>query len=195
MDYGYLCGIAVGLAMDACAASITSGACMRRVRFPFALKISFLFGFFQALMPMAGWLIGKAGEDIIRSLDHWIALILLGYLGGSMIWESHKKKMDGEACPVQDDIPLKRLLAMAVATSIDALATGIVLPTAVGAGTPARMAVSVLIIGMITFFICLIGVYAGHRFGTFCAGYAETAGGVVLITIGVKIFIEHMFLE
>lgn len=195
MDYFSLCGIAVGLSMDAFAVSITNGAVTRRVTPRFALKIAFFFGLFQSVMPTAGWLIGKAGENIINAVDHWIALILLGYLGINMIWESRKKKKEGTGCSRQDDISLKTLLTLAVATSIDALATGVLLPSAVGASTAFLMMISVLLIGLITFVISFAGVYIGKKFGTVCAGRAEILGGLVLIAIGLKIFIEHMFFQ
>ena len=188
MDYFSLVGIAVGLAMDAFAVSITNGAVTKRVTPRFALKIALCFGLFQAVMPMAGWLIGKAGENVISAVSNWVALILLGYLGGNMIVESRKKKRAGLECVRQDDIPLKTLLALAVATSIDALATGVILPSAVGASTPYLMLISVLLIGSITFVICIVGVYIGKRFGSLCAGNAELVGGLVLIAIGVKTF-------
>lgn len=193
MDYFSVAGIAVGLSMDALAVSITNGALTKRVTPRFALKIAFFFGLFQSVMPTAGWLIGKAGESVISAVDHWVALILLGYIGINMIVESRKKKVAGLECVRQDDIPMKTLLTLSVATSIDALATGVILPSAVGASTPSLMAVSVLLIGLITFIICFAGVYVGKKFGTLCAGRAEILGGIVLIVIGLKIFIEHMF--
>lgn len=193
MDYFSVAGIAVGLSMDALAVSITNGALTKRVTPRFALKIAFFFGLFQSVMPTAGWLIGKAGESVISAVDHWVALILLGYIGINMIVESRKKKVAGLGCVRQDDIPMKTLLTLSVATSIDALATGVILPSAVGASTPELMAVSVLLIGLITFIICFAGVYVGKKFGTLCAGRAEILGGIVLIVIGLKIFIEHMF--
>lgn len=192
MDYFSIFGIAVGLSMDALAVSITNGAVTRRITPRFALKLACFFGFFQAAMPTAGWLIGKAGESIISTVDHWVALILLGYIGINMIVEACKKKA-GPGCARQDDISLKTLLALSVATSIDALATGVILPSAVGASTAALMAVSVLMIGLVTFVISFAGVYIGKKFGTLCAGKAEVLGGIVLIGIGLKIFIEHMF--
>lgn len=194
MDYISLCGIAVGLAMDAFAVSITNGACTRKVTVRFALKLAACFGFFQLIMPLVGWLVGKAGENIISAVDHWVALLLLSYIGLDMIRESHRKKIKGGACcALREGLPAKRLLAQAVATSIDALATGIILPSAVGASTTFLMAVSVLTIGLITFFICFTGVYIGRKFGVVIAGHAETVGGIVLIAIGVKIFMDHMF--
>jgi putative Mn2+ efflux pump MntP len=193
MDYSYVVGLAVGLAMDAFAVSITNGSVTKRVTPRYALKISALFGIFQSLMPTIGWLVGKAGESIISAVDHWVALILLGYIGCSMILESRKKKETGAHCACRDELSLKSLLALAVATSIDALATGVILPSTVGASTPYLMMIAVLIIGVITFVICFAGVYLGKRFGSFCAGRAEIVGGIVLIALGVKIFVEHMF--
>jgi manganese efflux pump family protein len=194
MDYFSLCGIAVGLAMDAFAVCITSGAVTRRVNAVFAAKLAFTFGIFQAVMPMLGWMIGKAGESIISVVDHWVALILLGYLGINMILESRKKSKCGKTDARQDDIPLKNLLTLAVATSIDALATGLILPNAVGASTLPLMIASVAVIGGITILICLIGVWIGKRFGPLLSCRAEIFGGIVLIAIGCKIFVDHMFL-
>lgn len=193
MDIVSLCGIAVGLAMDAFAVCITNGAVTKKVTPAFAVKLALIFGLFQAAMPMAGWIIGKAGAGIINAVDHWIALILLGYIGISMIVEARKKKCSGVSAH-QTDISWKALFTLAVATSIDALATGVILPNAVGASTPVLMLESVLIIGLITFFICLAGVYIGKKFGTLCSKGAETFGGIVLIAIGIKIFMDHMFL-
>lgn len=194
MDYISLCGIAVGLAMDAFAVSVTNGAVTRRVTWRFALKIALCFGGFQAAMPTVGWLIGKAGEAFIQAVDHWIALILLSYIGIGMIAECRRKKKE-KISIYQNDISIKTLLTLAVATSIDALATGIILPSAVGASSTSLMAVSVLLIGLITFVICYAGVFIGKKFGTVCSGRAEMVGGIVLIAIGVRIFIEHMFFQ
>lgn len=192
MDFISLAGIAVGLSMDAFAVSITNGAVTRKANLRFAFKMAATFGLFQALMPFLGWLIGKAGESFISSIDHWIALLLLSYLGIQMIWESRKKKRE-DASPLQDDIPLKTLFMLGIATSIDALATGILLPSAVGASTIPLMILSVILIGLITFLLCTIGVYAGKKFGSLLSSRAEILGGIVLIAIGVKIFVEHMF--
>lgn len=192
MDYVALTGIAVGLSMDAFAVSITNGAVTRKVTLRFALKLALCFGLFQAAMPVIGWAVGKAGETFIRSVDHWVALLLLGYIGLQMILESRKKAHCGEFIK-QDDISFKRLSALAVATSIDALVTGLILPTAVGASTAALLLESILIIGAITFVICLTGVYIGKKFGILCSSKAEIVGGAVLLAIGLKIFVEHTF--
>lgn len=193
MDYISLVGIALGLAMDAFAVSITNGATIRKVTPRFSLKLAFSFGLFQAFMPMLGWLIGKAGEDFINAVDHWIALVLLSYLGIRMMMESSKQPEEKSTGQRQNDIGFKTLVTLSVATSIDALATGILLPSAVGAKTAALMVSSVGIIGTVTFFLCLIGVYIGKNFGKLLSSKAELFGGIVLTGIGVKIFVEHMF--
>lgn len=193
MDYVSLAGIALGLSMDAFAVSITSGATIKNVTPRFAIKTSLSFGIFQAIMPVIGWLVGKAGESFISSVDHWVALILLSYLGIKMIVESRKKNSCETAVQKQDDLSLKTLMTLSVATSIDALATGIILPSAVGASTITLMLLSVGIIGAITFLLCMIGVYLGKNFGRLCSPIADILGGAVLIIIGIKIFIEHMF--
>lgn len=197
MDYISLVGIAVGLSMDAFAVCITNGAVCRRenVTPRFALRMAASFGFFQALMPMVGWLIGKAGESLISCVDHWIALLLLCYLGGKMVYEAVKKMRSGEQEECRaENVSFRTLMALSVATSIDALATGIILPSAVGAYSLTLMLVSVGAIGLITFCIGFAGVFLGKTFGMLIAGKAEILGGVVLVAIGLKIFIEHMFL-
>lgn len=191
MDYLSLLGIAVGLAMDAFAVSIANGAACQKLRPRFALKLGIVFGLFQAAMPVIGWGIGRVGEAIITSIDHWIALILLGFLGGKMIFEVIRG--GEENAESRDDIPWKTLLLLGIATSIDALATGIILPSAVGAESVWLMLLSVGVIGVITFGMCFIGTFLGKKFGTFLSNKAEIFGGIVLIGIGVKIFIEHMF--
>ncbi|MBW7573974.1 manganese efflux pump MntP [Caproiciproducens faecalis] len=193
MDFISLVGIALGLAMDALAVSITNGATVRKVTPKFSLKLALSFGLFQAVMPMLGWLVGKAGESFISTVDHWVAFILLSYLGIRMMVESAKEPEERNAGQKQNDISFKTLMTLSVATSIDALATGIILPSAVGARTGAAMALSVGIIGAVTFFLCLAGVYIGKNFGKLLTSKAELFGGVVLTGIGIKIFVEHMF--
>ncbi|HEX3038663.1 MAG TPA: manganese efflux pump MntP family protein [Caproiciproducens sp.] len=193
MDYISITGIGAGLAMDAFAVCITNGAVTKKVTFPFALKLALCFGIFQAAMPIAGWLVGKAGESIISAVDHWIALILLSYIGIQMLIESRKKSNENGTAKIQDNISAKTLFTLGIATSIDALITGIILPSAVGASAVWQMLVAVTIIGMITFVICLAGVYIGKKFGEIFSSKAEVFGGIVLIAIGVKIFTEHMF--
>ena len=189
MDTVALAGIAVGLSMDAFAVSVTNGAVQKKVTPSMALRMAGFFGFFQGFMPFLGWLIGKAGESFIGNIDHWIALILLGFIGIQMIVESRRKDEDSEP----DELNGRRLTALAIATSIDALATGIILPTAVRANTVLLMVLSVCLIAAITFILCLIGVWVGKKFGDLLSGKAELLGGIVLVLIGVKIFCDHMF--
>lgn len=191
MDYLSLLGIAVGLSMDAFAVALTNGALTRNLRLKHALRIALCFGLFQAFMPVIGWLVGKAGEGIITRLDHWIAFVLLGYIGGKMVYEALKKEPETN-CGSREPISFKTLITLAVATSIDALATGIILPSAVGAGTPALMLLAVTLIGITTFIISLSGVFLGKKFGTVFSSKAELLGGAVLIAIGIKILIEHL---
>ena len=193
MDYISLCGIAVGLAMDAFAVSITNGAVARRVTPRFAFRIAFWFGLFQTLMPIIGWFIGIAGASMINSVAHWIALLLLSYIGIGMITGSRKKKEENLPQVCRENISTKTLLTLAVATSIDALAAGVILPTSVGASTTLLMAAAVTLIGLITFMICFAGIYIGKRFGSILAGRSEVIGGCVLIAIGLRIFLEHYF--
>lgn len=193
MDYISAAGIGVGLAMDAFAVSVSNGALTKDLKFKHALKIAFFFGVFQLCMPVIGWLIGKAGEELIRSIDHWIAFVLLSFIGGEMIADYFKERAASENIKKSEPVSLKALTALAIATSIDALATGVILPSAIGADTWQLMLISVLLIGIITFFISLAGVYLGKAFGYVLSKKAALFGGTVLILIGIKILIEHLF--
>ena len=192
MDFISLAGIAVGLSMDAFAVSVTNGAVTKKVNLPFALRMAACFGLFQAFMPFVGWLVGTAGAGFISSIDHWIALVLLAIIGGQMVRESFSHDEADSRPGTKEAIGLKMLLAMAVATSIDALATGIILPGAVGANSVTLMLISVGIIGLITFALCTAGVFIGKKFGNLLSSKAELAGGIVLIAIGIKIFLDHV---
>lgn len=193
MDYISVAGIGVGLAMDAFAVSVSNGALTKGLKLKHALKIAFFFGIFQLGMPVIGWLIGKAGEDLIRSIDHWIAFILLSFIGGKMIADYFKERNSKEEVKEREPVSLKALTALAIATSIDALATGVILPSAVGADTTQLMLTAVSLIGIITFFISLTGVYLGKAFGYVLSKKAGLFGGAVLVLIGIKILIEHLF--
>jgi len=195
MDWITLCGIAVGLSMDACAVAICKGLNMRRVEKRFALIIAFAFGFFQGLMPLIGWALGKQFESYIARFDHWIAFILLGIIGMNMIRESREQDDCGcRSCSILD---LKELLMMAIATSIDALAVGITFaclgfPLLGMAGGQISITAAVMLIGCTTFAISLAGVYIGNFFGIRLKSKAELAGGIILILIGSKILLEHL---
>jgi manganese efflux pump family protein len=179
--------IAIGLAADAFAVSVSSGAIIVKLRLHHALRIAFFFGAFQAIMPWIGWKIGSLASDLIRSIDHWLAFVILSIIGGKMIYESFLLKEEVEEA--DNPLNLYVLLSLAVATSIDALAVGV---------TFSFLDVSiyepVLIIGAVTFLLSLAGTYIGEFFGHIFENRIELAGGLILIGIGCKILIEHTLL-
>ncbi|MFB0502644.1 MAG: manganese efflux pump MntP family protein [Candidatus Bathyarchaeia archaeon] len=176
--------IAFGLAMDSFAVSITSGLTMKNPRVRNALKIAVFFGSFQAFMPVLGWLAGISILDLISGVDHWIALGLLSLIGCKMIYESSRIEASGkELNPLNGYV----LLTLSVATSIDALAIGISL-----AFLRIPIVTPILIIGIVTFLLSFLGVYAGSRIGHFLERKIETLGGLILIGIGMKILVEHL---
>ena len=180
--------IGVGLSMDAFAVSICKGLSMRKVNQKQCFVIALFFGGFQALMPFIGWLLGSQFESCITSIDHWIAFILLGFIGGKMIVEAVKERDEAVQIEQMDPpLDIKELFLLAVATSIDALAVGV---TFAFLDTPIVEAIT--IIGLTTFVIAIIGVYAGNFFGNKYKSKAELAGGLILILIGVKILLEHL---
>jgi len=186
--------IALGLSMDAFAVSVSSGICTRDLPFRCALRGAFFFGFFQFAMPLAGWFLGSAFRDRIEPVDHWIVFALLAFIGGKMVWESLKPAefacADGEepAVAPTDVRDLRNLLVLSLATSIDALAVGLSLSIL---NTPVWGPAS--LIGGVTFALCLAGFEFGKRIGYLIERRAETLGGMILIAIGVKILIEHLF--
>ena len=178
--------IGVGLSMDAFAASICKGLNMRRLSIKNILIIGLFFGGFQALMPAVGWLLGKQFESYITSIDHWIAFLLLAFIGVNMIREALGEDEDEDESP-QDQLDIGELFMLAVATSIDALAVGITF-----AFLKVNILPAVSIIGIITFVISFAGVGIGHQFGRKYEKKAELAGGIILICIGLKILLEHL---
>lgn len=178
--------IAVGLSMDAFAVSLCKGLCMKKLRWGQGLVIALFFGGFQLLMPLAGWILGKQFERYITPIDHWIAFLLLAYIGGKMIWESLHGAEETE-CPTDPKLKWSELIVLSVATSIDALAVGITFAFLQVSIVPA-----VVEIGLTTFALSMIGVLVGHRFGTKLQHKAELAGGIVLVFIGLKILLEHL---
>lgn len=203
MDYFSLVGISIGLAMDAFAVSITNGITVKNLNFFSALKTSLTFGFFQAFMPIIGWVIGKMGESIMSQIDHWIAFLLLLYIGGKMIVDVFRSDefcdTERKGTSLSKSVPFKTLLMLSIATSIDALATGIILPSVVGAENFYLMILAVSIIGIITFVISFAGVFIGKSFAYFGKKSRRKIfnpnlwGGVILIFIGIKILFEHLF--
>lgn len=178
--------IAVGLSMDAFAVAICKGLNMVKINYRHSLVIALFFGFFQALMPLIGWLLGTRFEQYITSVDHWVAFVLLGFIGGKMIYEalSGSEDTDAECC----GLDLKELFVLAIATSIDALAVGITFAILPGVD----IWPSIGIIGAITFVLSFLGVIIGNRFGIRYKKKAELFGGIVLVLIGIKILIDHL---
>lgn len=180
---------AIGLSMDALAVSICKGLCMKSFKAKTAALIALFFGFFQALMPFIGWLLGISFQKYIEAYDHWIAFVLLAIIGGKMIAETLKEQDDdGKACDT-NIVSIKELTVLAIATSIDALAVGIAMACL---GNSINIFSSITIIGLITLFICFAGVYIGFKFGSKFEKNAGFAGGTILILIGIKILLEHL---
>lgn len=184
MSFTTLILIALGLAMDAFAVSITSGLTMRRLKIRYALRIALFFGVFQALMPVLGYLAGLSVRSLIENFDHWVAFALLGLVGGKMIYEAVFMK-DDEREMNPDDFGL--LLMLSIATSIDALAVGLSLSF-----LKIDILMPALMIGLVTFTLSFIGVYLGRKIGHLFEQKVEILGGVILIAIGLKILIEHL---
>ncbi|MDR1350071.1 MAG: manganese efflux pump MntP family protein [Zoogloeaceae bacterium] len=178
--------IAIGLAMDAFAVSIALGLSIKNLKYREMIIPGIYFGGFQVLMPIAGYFAGVYFANRIQNLDHWIAFILLGSIGGKMIKESFSK--DKNEGTNGYSLKFAKMLVLALATSIDALAVGITF-----AFFEVNIIKAAAIIGIITFFISVCGVKIGAIFGTRFKSKAEFIGGAILIIIGMKILIEHMF--
>ncbi len=177
--------IAVGLAMDALAVSIVSGTTYRRLKVRHALRIAIFFGGFQAFMPAVGSLAGMSVRAYIASYDHWVAFALLTAVGIKMIYESFQIKSAHQNFDVSN---LLVLLVLSVATSIDALAVGVTLSL-----LRISLVTAVTVIGLVTFVLSYLGTYIGNRFGHFCESKIEAIGGLILIGLGLKIVIEHLY--
>lgn len=178
----------IGLSMDACAVSISNGMCFENINGKRIFLSSGAFGLFQALMPILGYIAGSSFSDSIGFLDHWIALILLGYIGGKMIVDAVKELKYPETCLTgEKNLTFRVLIMQAIATSIDALAVGIGF-----AVIKVNIIKASLSIGIITFINSIIGLKLGKNFGQMFKQKAEILGGAILIFIGVKIFIEHI---
>ena len=175
--------IGVGLSMDAFAAAICQGLFMTRIKWGHALTVGLYFGGFQALMPFLGYLLGITFSSLITSIDHWIAFVLLAFIGFNMIREARSDE-ENES---NDRFDFKTMLPLAVATSIDALAVGVTF-----AFLRVNIVPAVSFIGCITFLLSAIGLKAGNIIGAKNRSRAEFAGGLVLILMGIKILLEHL---
>lgn len=184
MDLIFIFAIAVGLAMDAFAVSVSAGVYERSERLLTSLKLAIVFGGFQGGMCLAGWFAGREFSALISSYDHWVAFILLSLIGLKMLYEGisggEEKKFDLASLPI--------LLFLGIATSIDALAAGLSFALFdVGILFPA------VVIGVVTFLMSFAGVYLGGRFGEVIGKRAEIVGGCILIFLGIKILFEGLF--
>ena len=175
--------IAVGLSMDAFAVSICKGLSVRKAEIKHSLIVGAYFGGFQALMPAIGYVLGRQFESLITSVDHWIAFVLLGIIGGNMIREALK----GEQEELDDSFTFRTMLPLAIATSIDALAMGVTF-----AFLQVQIVPAVLFIGVTTFVLSAVGLKVGNVFGAKYKSRAELFGGVVLVLMGIKILLEHL---
>ncbi len=174
---------AVGLSMDAFAVSVCKGLAMKKLSVKKAVLIGLWFGGFQALMPTIGYLLGTRFEKYVTSIDHWIAFVLLAFIGINMI----KEALSGDEDEANDSVDLKTMFLLAVATSIDALAVGVTY-----AFLQVRIIPAVAFIGVITFVLSVAGVKIGNVFGLRYKSKAEIFGGIILIVMGAKILAEHL---
>ncbi len=191
MTFAALLAIAVALAMDAFAVALATGVCLRDMRPRQTLRMAAAFGLFQALMPVAGWLLGLSVREYIESYDHWLAFALLAMVGGKMIWEGLRGADDDPTCKPKDPTQGVQLFVLALATSIDALAVGLSF-----AVLGQSIWLPALVIGLVCFGLTVLGVKVGCMAGHVSAvgRYAELLGGATLLGIGLKILLDHQAL-
>ena len=190
MGFGELMLLALGVSMDAFAVSICKGLAMKKATLKEGMICGVWFGGFQALMPLIGFFLGTLFAEAIQAIDHWVAFVLLGFIGVNMLKEAFGKEEEGCDCDSESnaDLSVKTMFVMAVATSIDALAVGISLAMAGNV----NIYTAVLLIGAFTCVMSAIGVKVGNVFGSKFEKKAQMAGGVILILLGVKILLEHL---
>lgn len=177
--------IAVSLALDAFAVSVSAGISTPGFGAKQGVRMGLWFGGFQFAMPLIGWLLGSSVAQYISTFDHWLAFGLLAFIGGRMSWESLRGEGEEQEGPA--DLSARRLCVLAIATSIDALAVGISM-----AFMQVNILLSALVVGVVAFVLSLLGGLLGKQLGLLFQKWAQVAGGIVLIGIGVKILIEHM---
>lgn len=176
--------LAVGLSMDAFAVSVCKGLAMKKISMKKMCIVGLWFGGFQALMPLVGYFLGIQFSDKIVSIDHWIAFVLLVIIGANMIKEAFGKDEE----EADDSLKFKIMLVLAIATSIDALAVGVTF-----AFLNVNIWISVALIGCVTFALSAVGVKIGNVFGVKYKSKSEIVGGCILIILGCKILIEHLY--
>jgi putative Mn2+ efflux pump MntP len=186
MEFVTVFFIAIGLSFDTFAVSVSCGLLQPRIRFLNAFTVAFPMAFFQGGMPVIGWLVGRSFSHLLSNVDHWVAFILLFLIGGKMIIDSRKKE---ENIPQMDRFGWKFILGISLATSIDALVVGFTLGL-----IDMNILLSALIIGTVTFLVAMLGILMGKKAVGLWGKKITIAGGLILILIGAKIFIEHQFL-
>lgn len=180
-----ICLIAVSLAMDAFAVSVSSGITVRGFHWRHALKLGFWFGSFQFAMPVLGWLLGSTVSGYVQAVGPYLAFAVLAVIGARMTWEAMRSPCGGEG---PGELTIPRLAGLALATSIDALAVGVSM-----AFLEVDVLSSALVIGLVAFILSLLGGLLGRRLGCLFRRRAEIVGGLVLIGIGIKILLEHLY--
>lgn len=186
MSFTELFLIAIALSMDAFAVAICKGLSMCRMNWKNAVIVGFYFGGFQAFMPFLGYILGDQFHESIKHIDHWVVFILLGIIGINMIREALSKEEEQQQCSIS--IAPGHMIVLALATSIDALAVGVTF-----AFLHVNIVLAVSVIGITTFFLSIAGVKAGNVFGDRYKSKAELAGGSILILMGLKVLIEHLY--
>lgn len=177
--------LAIGLSFDSFAVSVCSGLNLPHIRFFQAARIAISLALFQALMPLIGWMIGNSIKGLIEPVDHWIAFGLLGLIGGKMITESF---LGTEEREIKNPLLWKVIIMLSLATSIDALAVGFSFATLLD-----KIFLVAFIIGLVTFIASMLGILLGKKTGPRINQYAEVMGGSILIIIGTKILVEHLW--
>ncbi len=183
MDILQILLISVGLAADAFAVSVVKGLSVKNISVKDTIKLALCFGTFQGIMPLIGYLLGSAFEKIIVNVDHYVAFVLLGFIGIKMIIESNNEEENNS------DLSIKNILLLGVATSIDALAVGIAYACAYGSN---NAILTFTVIAIITFILSMIGVKIGSKFGSKYDKVAQIIGGIILILLGTNILLEHL---
>ena len=188
MGLGELLLLALGVSMDAFAVSICKGLAMKKATIKAGLTCGIWFGGFQAMMPLMGFFLGTLFAAAIQAIDHWVAFVLLAFIGGNMLKEAFEKDCGCCGDEKDADLSVKTMFIMAVATSIDALAVGISLAMA----GDVNIVAAVILIGAFTCGMSTLGVKIGNVFGSRFEKKAQFVGGAILVLLGIKILVEHL---
>jgi manganese efflux pump family protein len=187
MDLLSIIIIGIGLAMDCLAVSISKGMHAKKHHFWMTVRMAVMFGLFQAVMPLIGYATGTGFAHYMKQIDHWIAFVLLALIGGKMVIESLQKTNQADDDKILDSFKWSTIISLALATSIDAFATGIVFVS-----FPEIIWKAIIIIGLISILFTFLGMYIGVHFGKRFNLNVEMIGGFILIAMGLKILIEHL---